>query len=386
MDLKVYEKTRWENIYRHKKNKNYLISINKPVKTSISKYNDDKIFDIELAKKIRDDSLLKTQKGLETHNKGNFDTIYNKYRNNYIYIKKLAYNSIDRKTKTYNKYLKNKIDKPLSKIDKNFWSEYVDGLECSLKQKNHVLKELSAFYNWCIEENIVLFNPINKIKRYKIPKKEMDFFTSDEIKTIIKILDQDIESENIKQKNKAYRIKILFMLNFHLGARIGEIRALHFNDFNINTELASILHSINYDKKSKDFVSSTKTYGSQRILDSTKKIINEVNNYKDYLKNKLFLPVKDSDLIFFNYNTMRPISDVTLRKQFHYYCRKANVKEIRLYDIRHTFAADMMEQGEDAYVFGPRMGHKNISTTINQYGHLSKKVRKRVAKNTEKYF
>lgn len=35
---------RWENIYRHKKNKNYVIMISKPVKTSISRIDGKKNF------------------------------------------------------------------------------------------------------------------------------------------------------------------------------------------------------------------------------------------------------------------------------------------------------------------------------------------------------
>ena len=36
----------------------------------------------------------------------------------------------------------------------------------------------------------------------------------------------------------------------------------------------------------------------------------------------------------------------------------------------------MMSKGKEAYIFSKRMGHKNINTTINVYGHLSNKVRK----------
>ena len=34
MDKKVYEKTRYQCIFRNKKNKNYIIQISKPVKTT----------------------------------------------------------------------------------------------------------------------------------------------------------------------------------------------------------------------------------------------------------------------------------------------------------------------------------------------------------------
>ena len=47
MDKKVYESTRYQNIYRHKKNKNYIVMISKPTKTSISSIDGKKIIRLE---------------------------------------------------------------------------------------------------------------------------------------------------------------------------------------------------------------------------------------------------------------------------------------------------------------------------------------------------
>ena len=43
MNLNIYEKTRYQNIYRHKKNKNYIVKINTPVDSTISIINGEKI-------------------------------------------------------------------------------------------------------------------------------------------------------------------------------------------------------------------------------------------------------------------------------------------------------------------------------------------------------
>lgn len=56
-----------------------------------------------------------------------------------------------------------------------------------------------------------------------------------------------------------------------------------------------------------------------------------------------------------------------------------------MYDLRHTYAATMMAEGKEAYLFSRRMGHKNISTTINVYGHLSDETKKEVAQAINKY-
>ena len=106
MNMKVYEKTRYQNIYRHRKNKNYMIMISKPVKTSISKIDGKRILSIEEALKIRDNPKIKQQKGLETVHKEDFDTLWCKYIEECKSVKKQAYNTTIRKEKDYNKYLK----------------------------------------------------------------------------------------------------------------------------------------------------------------------------------------------------------------------------------------------------------------------------------------
>ena len=146
------------------------------------------------------------------------------------------------------------------------------------------------------------------------------------------------------------------------------------------------MHSINYNTKSNDFLSSTKNYHSQRIIDVSTKLIEEIKKYKDYLIKDLNLNITNESIIFFNHINHKPYSDVTLRKHFHYYCKKAKVTQIRLYDLRHTYVATMMSEGLELYHISERIGHSNFNTTVNKYGHLSNEVKKEVAKITDKYY
>lgn len=385
MNLKVYERTRYQNIYRHKKNKNYVIMISKPVKSSISKINDKKIFTLEEAVKIRDNPKVRLQKSAEIKCSDNFDELWDKYTNHCKYELKLAYNTMKRKEKLYNRYLKGKIKKKITKLTKNDIAIFIDGLNCSDKQKNHTIKILKAFFNYLIKEEVIISSPVANIKKYKVEKPEMKFWSAEELKKVLETLNKDINDSDILTKRKAYRTKVLIMINFSLGDRIGETRALTFDSFKKNLNIVEIKHSINYNPNDCNFLSTTKTYHSQRELDVTDKLISEIENYKIFIDKELGCRVKDDDLIFFNYSTNKPYSDVTLRKDFYYYCDKAEVSRIRMYDLRHTYVATMMSEGKELYHISRRLGHTNYSTTVNEYGHLSKKTRKEIAKITDKY-
>lgn len=91
------KKTRYQNIYRHKKNKNYVIMMSKPVKTSIATIDGKKIMKIEDALKIRDNPKIKVQKGLEVTYKEDFYNLWEKYINDYKNIQRQSYNTIKKK-------------------------------------------------------------------------------------------------------------------------------------------------------------------------------------------------------------------------------------------------------------------------------------------------
>ena len=89
MDKKIYSKTRYQNIYKNKKNGNYIISISNP-KTTISKFDDKKIYDIDVALKLRNNSQLKPIKTADT---GTFKELWGKYMVECEKVEKQAYNT-----------------------------------------------------------------------------------------------------------------------------------------------------------------------------------------------------------------------------------------------------------------------------------------------------
>lgn len=387
MDKKVYEKTRYQNIYRHKKNKNYVIMMSKPVKTSIATIDGKKIMKIEDALKIRDNPKIKVQKGLEVAYKDDFDTMWNKYIYECQNLKRLSFNTIKKKKILYQKYIVNNkaLNIRLSRIKKDDIICFINNLNTSYKQKNEILKLLKSFFNWCLSNDYLITSPTVNIKNFKESKVEMKFWIPDELAQILKTINEDIKSDDFKTVKKARLIKIFILIQFSLGDRVGETRALTFDCFNEKKNVVSIKHSINYDTKSHEFLANTKNYHSQREIDISKKIIYEVKDYKDFLINQCDIQVKNEDLIFFNYATNKPYSDSLLRKHFYYYCEKANVTKIRMYDLRHTYVATMMSEGKELYHISKRIGHSSYSTTVNKYGHLSNKTRKEIAEITDKY-
>lgn len=376
MDLKRYDKTRYENIYRHKKNKNYLITISNP-KTCISMINGKKIFDIEQAKKLRDDPKIRLQKKSEIKCKNNFDELWDKYIYDCKYIKKLSYNTILKKKRIYDKYLKEKITKPISKLTKTTLVKFIDEIDTTDKQKNEILNQLHGFFTWCMDNEILIINPLYRVKKYKVTKNKMKYWSTEEVKKFFDFISS-------KSDEKSYRIRIMVLLGFSLGDRIGETRAIVFKDVDTTNNKIYLKHSIDYDPDNPIFVKVPKNDSSIREVDISPLVSKQITDYRNYLLKKGYTITEDT-LIFLNHNTKRPYSDTNLRKQFYQICDEAGVKRIRMYDLRHTYVATMMAEGKELYLISERLGHSSYSTTVNKYGHLSNEVRKEVALATDKY-
>ena len=375
MNKDVYEKTRYQNIKRHKKNKNYVIVISKPKKTSISRINNEKIYDIEQAIKIRNNIISKATRVDIQASKEDFKTLWDKYIYDCQNIQKLAFSTVRKKIKLYNKYLSEFNSRKVSSITKVDIIEFIKSLGTTDKQKNEILRCISTFLNWCVEHDYIANSPSKKIKSIKVNKSEMKYWLPEEFTKFINYLDK-------VNTNGAKTVKLLTIITFSLGDRIGETRALTWDCFDKEKYLVSIKHSINYDYKSNNFFSSTKNSQSQRDIDISPILFKYLEEYKEYLINTYG---ELNDMIFFNYKTNKPYTDTYLRKEFKKYAKECGVPVIRMYDLRHTFVATMMSEGWELYHISQRIGHKNYSTTVDKYGHLSNKVRKEIAQTTDKY-
>lgn len=375
MNKDVYEKTRYDNIYRHKKNKNYIIRIRK-TNTSISKINDEKIYDIEIAKKYKMKLELDSSKIPKHTNSLYFKDLWERYISHCQNVSKLSFNTIKKKKSIYTCYLKDLDNEKVSNLNKQVIADYIKSLPTTNKQKNTTLTILKGFLSWCVEEEILTFNPTTKIKYEKVNKTEMKYWTIEQFQKFINY----ISNLNTPQ---AIRTKLFVLTELNLGNRPGETRALTWNTLDSVHLTLGILHSINYDINSSDYLKTTKNYQSERVIDISEKFANILLEYKDYLFN---LYGYTHDIIFWNYEKNKPYSDTALRKAFYKYCDDANVNRIRPYDLRHTYVTLLMSEGWELYHISRRIGHLNYATTVDKYGHMDDKLRKEVAKTTDKYF
>lgn len=69
-----------------------------------------------------------------------------------------------------------------------------------------------------------------------------------------------------------------------------------------------------------------------------------------------------------NPRTRKPFRD--FHEPWHTACRRAGLKDVRIHDLRHTFASNLVNAGYSLFVVSRALGHANISQTA-RYSHLA---------------
>lgn len=161
---------------------------------------------------------------------------------------------------------------------------------------------------------------------------------------------------------------------FYTGVRIGEALALTFAD--IDNGVVSINKTI-----SKEY------YNGKRAITTpkTKKSIRKIH-IDSILKNEIELLRKHYSTIYSDFNNSYfvfggtiPLSNSTVERKKNKWCDQANVKRIRIHDFRHSHATLLITNSIPITAISHRLGHSNVSLTLDTYAHLLDEDEKRVS-------
>ncbi|RAI02609.1 integrase [Acuticoccus sediminis] len=214
----------------------------------------------------------------------------------------------------------------------------VVGLHQSMKnipyQANRTLGVLSIMFTvahtWGVRTDGV--NPCWKVKRYKEVKRER-YLTADELARLGKVLreaDEEPEAANC--------IRLLLLT----GCRLGEIQTLKWDYVDLKT-------------------------GVLRLPDSKTgaKLVPIGQAAIEVLKS---IPkVKNNPYVITGRVEGQHLTD--MQKPWRRLRKRAELDGLRIHDLRHSFASDALQLGQDLTMIGKLLGHTQVQTTA-RYAHL----------------
>ena len=211
---------------------------------------------------------------------------------------------------------------------------------------------LSAFLEWC-ESRYGYKNNLTTVAkpRRRTPKKKMLIWTQSEFESFISVVD-----------DPTYHA--LFTMLFYTGQRVGEIFALNNDDIKSGEMMVnkSVMRKT-IDGTTYKIV-PTKAY-KNRTIPVSEIVQQEITEYRKYLS-KLDSKYTNRTFLF---GGDTPLSENTVRRAFNKYTEKAGIKQIRIHDLRHSFASMIIHLGANLMVVADLIGD-SVEQVAKTYGHL----------------
>lgn len=177
------------------------------------------------------------------------------------------------------------------------------------------------------------------------------------------------------------RFEALYAVAVFTGMRPGEMLALRWSDLILDglEPVARVRRSLSKDDEGRPVFKSTKTEKGR----SVSLLPEVVEALKAHRKRQAEERLRysglwqDQDLVFPS-ETGGPMNwDNLVHRNLKPLMRKAGLPEgTRPYDLRHTFATLMLEQGENPKVVQDALGHSRIMHTMDTYSHVSPNIQR----------
>lgn len=77
------------------------------------------------------------------------------------------------------------------------------------------------------------------------------------------------------------------------------------------------------------------------------------------------------DLVFLNFRTGMPTKNSTYDSLMSRLCDKAQIPQISVHGLRHTFATRAIERGVSPKILRKLLGHSSITITMDRYVYVT---------------
>lgn len=219
----------------------------------------------------------------------------------------------------------------------------------SVSKLNGAMKAVASY---AIDDDIISkdFTSNVKVVYNRQRERKVQYLTSSEFETLKQATVAGLDRHNTS--------RYMILTAIYTGMRKAEIQALTWKD--IDFKHATITVNKSWDDKKKAF-KPAKTQTSNRVM----KVNRELLNYLQDLK------ANSSTMVFRNVLGSVPTGNA-LNKCLRSIMRAAGIEKqgFHFHSLRHVHVAYLIGKGVDIYVISKRLGHSNVTVTLNTYSYL----------------
>ena len=204
-------------------------------------------------------------------------------------------------------------------------------------------------------------NPADLVDLPRQKKKEMQCFTPEQA---IKFMDASVLSP----------FKALFSLLITSGMRPGEALGLKWDDIDFDGRKVTVNRSLTRTKGGGWTLEEPKTPRSRRSIPLPQSVIADLKEHEKQQIKKIVKAkpgtYKKQGFVFAAENGEPMHEGHIYNRYFKPLLDKADLPQIRMYDLRHTCATLLLSEGENPKIVSERLGHASIVLTLDTYSHV----------------
>lgn len=215
------------------------------------------------------------------------------------------------------------------------------------------------------------FNPAREVilprNTQKANRQKIKHFNNIELKTFLDYLDS-LDSDRYRYFYETTLYKFLLAT----GCRINEALALEWSDIDLDNAVVHVTKTLNYKQE----INSPKSKSSYRDIDIDPKTVTMLKQYKRRQTQEAWKLGQTESIVFSDFiNGYANNRSLFTRLSTHF--KRAQVPNIGFHGFRHTHASLLLNSGIPYKELQHRLGHSQLSMTMDIYSHLSKENAKK---------
>ncbi len=222
---------------------------------------------------------------------------------------------------------------------------------------------LRAMLHKAVYWQLIVANPAERVQAPKARKPKRRSYDDEQTKILLENL------ELLSIEDTKYKVAII--LTIFTGVRLGELMGLEWQDVDFKNGIISINRSSQYLSDMGVFTKTPKTESSIREIAIPEFIISLLEEYKLWYEEQKSIYGElwtNSDRLFVQADG-KPMHPSSISKWFVRYVSTIGLPVINFHGLRHTNASLLVAQNVDIAVISARLGHAQISTTLDFYVH-----------------
>jgi integrase len=233
----------------------------------------------------------------------------------------------------------------------------------SMASVNHVHTALNKLFNdaerkGLITKNVVRLSTHPTLTAARAAGPEMTVWTPDELATFLRSIDGN--------RNEA-----MFRLAALTATRRGELAGLRWTDVDLTRRRLTVNQSVTV-VDGVEVASVPKTRRSRRALELDAATVVLLQQHRSQQRERylrLGVTATASDRVFTT-DPGEPLQPNSVGQAFRRLVKEAGVPVIRLHDLRHTHASQLLMAGINIKVVSERLGHASVGFTLDTYAHV----------------